>query len=892
MKITMFSSSVLSLAVIASTAGKAWAATLRSGQTKVPMKHKAVSREISMISFTDGATGTVQVVYNRTEALKAMREGPATLKEYCSSGGDPAVDEGEKVMADWKGYGTLYPGEVKDTHKNGTYDIIYDDGWTEKIIPEKRIDEVDANGNPIPITPKPSATRQEDGACQLNDDLQEIKKDIVKVQKQIATWTIAQRAKAAGGKSASATAARNRADNAGNAPGGLAPAPSAAQNPDADASSELAKLKETLAKKDAEIAGLEDQVAANDKALEGLKGAAPSAAPSGEPKTVDELIADYKSQIAARDERIKELKSKLADQEQELASLGAYAPTLEEILAAVEELNRNIAAAKKKRDELEKNGKLDPELQVCIDGITESMEKMNSKVALLKELEAKARAKKEKADKKKADAEAAAQEAAALEKEGDADGAKLAKEKFEAAEKELEEDDEQTQAADMEVISAAAAVEDDLHQVDAGANKLDTGVHPHGDKWWRYRYEHSYIEALIMICVALLMAFYHQVCRIVREQVKAASLKASDELVEVEENVHYDVYTKWLEKCGIEIAVCVFTMLTVWIASKTNLWEGIPDIMPSTDIFHLPTTGFEYKILSIDVCVIVLFAIILYLALIFSVVHACAGLIKAVNDFAFGRGFGAVQESFNRAFTLRHTLATDIANWKSFFLDNVKLEMQQPDRAKLYEDYKTAYGDDFDSFPFSSYLGLNIRLGTSALVRFGSGFWLMIVVTFAGLCVCHRRYHMGYVRIMGCYLTLCFCIMLFMMFYINKNVNTIKDGKAIQEPAGGLHTSVNTEELVCLVLHYSLFIACYGAARVICQRWMWELHFYPVLFVTLMTIVIFLCFTFLVAPIIPSFCCVMSMPPYLDPENIKQMTQVTKLEIVTKSGTIPLSARS
>eukprot|EP00971_Amphidinium_carterae_P216255 4292727-Amphidinium_carterae.1 len=40
--------------------------------------------------------------------------------------------------------------------------------------------------------------------------------------------------------------------------------------------------------------------------------------------------------------------------------------------------------------------------------------------------------------------------------------------------------------------------------MDSGAEKLNTGVHPHGAKWWRFRYEHSFIEVLQwMLCRCL-----------------------------------------------------------------------------------------------------------------------------------------------------------------------------------------------------------------------------------------------------------------------------------------------------------------------------------------------------------------------------------------------------
>merc|ERR1719389_180362 len=70
-------------------------------------------------------------------------EGPATLAEYCA-GPTPAersnkISEGTKVKANWEGYGTMYPGRVEDKNSDGTVDIHYDDGFTEKNVKASKV---------------------------------------------------------------------------------------------------------------------------------------------------------------------------------------------------------------------------------------------------------------------------------------------------------------------------------------------------------------------------------------------------------------------------------------------------------------------------------------------------------------------------------------------------------------------------------------------------------------------------------------------------------------------------------------------------------------------------------------------------------------------------------
>merc|ERR1719223_232503 len=85
--------------------------------------------------------------------------GSSGLKGYCA-GDDGTFQEDMRVEADWKNYGTFYPGKVKDVNKDGTYDIKYDDGFTEKRV--------------------------------------KIKKNVKKANEDVSAWLASQRAKRAG----------------------------------------------------------------------------------------------------------------------------------------------------------------------------------------------------------------------------------------------------------------------------------------------------------------------------------------------------------------------------------------------------------------------------------------------------------------------------------------------------------------------------------------------------------------------------------------------------------------------------------------------------------------------------------------------------------------------
>merc|ERR1712176_670156 len=109
-----------------------------------------------------------------------------TLSDYCKR--DPKVEEGEHVTADWKHYGTFYPGVITKIHKDGTYDVKYEDGWTEKDIVK----------NDIHILEDKEQTPRDDAACELANKVQTVKKDIKKVHGNLANWNTGLRAKDGG----------------------------------------------------------------------------------------------------------------------------------------------------------------------------------------------------------------------------------------------------------------------------------------------------------------------------------------------------------------------------------------------------------------------------------------------------------------------------------------------------------------------------------------------------------------------------------------------------------------------------------------------------------------------------------------------------------------------
>jgi hypothetical protein len=405
-------------------------------------------------------------------AVSAGNDGPATLAEYCAGGQtrqerQTAIDEGTRVKANWEGYGTMYPGKITDKNGDGSVDIKYDDGFTENRVD---VDDVKVRKNQGSLLQQTAP--RDDPACKLQDFLEKLKKQLEAINGMVHQWLAAQRAKVAGDKaSPPPPASMKPVVRAANA----APAPAVAA--DAAHSDELEKLKAELADRDKFLAELEKMVADNEKELQRHS---PQPAPPPGIASVDDLISEYKQKIAQRDARIAELQKVIQQQQNELAQLSGNQLSLSEIDAAVRDLEKDVADAERKRDELEAAGQLDPELRHIIDSIIEALKKLRAKVDNLMLLEAKAERERAVADKAAAEAAARAREEAKAEGRDPEEAAK------EAVEDAKRKTSETLKSADLEAMKAAQEMGKDLEEAGEGATKLDTGLHPHGEKWWRY----------------------------------------------------------------------------------------------------------------------------------------------------------------------------------------------------------------------------------------------------------------------------------------------------------------------------------------------------------------------------------------------------------------------
>lgn len=910
----------------------------------------------------------------RADGQLQLAVSKPSLKEYCS-GKSSEVSDGKEVLADWRNYGHFYPGRVTEVNKDGTYDILYNDGWVEKNVRPSNIKDPKAPKGAKGFNPK------DDPACELSDLSEELDKEAGKTRRLVARYVAEKKAEKMVSETEAdeaAAEAREKAKEAARAAArevsedarakairwgmeyklrkekegekveyDLAKVAEEDEKEDEEAAKEveneeLEGIKSDLEDTELEIHELELQIEENDKKLrdmsmevkarEGWSEEAHKDDPS-EP-TLDDLIQAYRRRLEKRRKRREELRDVVRDQAKEMERLsrkkGEEPVTVHEIDASVREIEEVLKKAEEKRAKLEKEGRLDDELNHAIDEVADDVSKMHATVDKIKAAEARAKAAeaaakaaeavaaeakaaeekmREEREKRRA-ARAAAREArraaraarratrqAAREEEAAeakakreaeekaAEAAERAQEEAERAEeaaeaeeaarlaraaKEREEAARKAEEAHKELVDAGKGAEEEMQSMQDKTDHLNRGVTPYGAKWWRYRYEYSYIEAGIMIWIVFLMLIWEWIYQKFKRYIQSFVVGGIRKLELAEQATLGTLQQHWLENFADMLVVCVLTFLTVWVLAKLHLIEHSPiALTPADSGMHMPSDEYVYRRMAIDLCAILFFAVLLYFCLTYAVVRTTAAALQMWQE-EHDRDICNLREKSMMTnlstFAMENSLVSlDYAVLKTFFTRHAP-QAENIDPALQMEMAKPSY-------PFWLYLRLSVKGTVGMMYDFGVFVWLLIVVTFFAHLMLHLWAHVGYVRIMMFYASLTTVLLLTMTFMIydfnRKLENSIDADQAVEPgtpcPAKGTQSFlVSHEWLFFSILNYFMFMLCYGFSRMVCQTWMWELHFWNAVYITFVTLCLAIFFVLIVAPLVPLFAALSMLPPHIN----------------------------
>jgi hypothetical protein len=301
-------------------------------------------------------------------------------------------------------------------------------------------------------------------------------------------------------------------------------------------------------------------------------------------------------------------------------------------------------------------------------------------------------------------------------------------------------------------------------------------------------------------------------------------------------------------------------------------------IIKAHDDLRVPMTGAEYRHIALDILTIFFIAIVFYFGLMFPVAKHARKVTRRMEKLEVLR-HEPVEDTPSEVTTRNSTKLTSVTGYNSGLkLFVAYMEKEAAAGHKQASEISNMPLFTWDIFPLNEYLTLNVRVVVPFMFRFGWVMWVPVICLFMTLLLLHRFAHMGYVRIICFFAAVVLFMILGMVWFCHRieahigGFQTVKDLPS----EDSIHNRYPTEVIFLGILQFCLFFTCYGVARMICQTWMWELHFWPVLCLTIAAAVSAALFVWLVAPTIPAFVIALALPPYIDASNWEQVKHIAK----------------
>lgn len=492
----------------------------------------------------------------------------------------------------------------------------------------------------------------------------------------------------------------------------------------------------------------------------------------------------------------------------------------------------------------------------------------------------------------------------------DPTGGKLSKEQQEEIKKQVED------------------MEDDVDGIDEGMHRLNTEVHPHGHKWWRYRWEYSFVEqvalmGVVLICMVSNLAF-------TRAQRFALSFKPQKSVgYESAYNLYADMFNRstW-EVTVLGVNQFVIWSLThvgfygfiVWAALQTGFVEQMaPDPDAATDTFllqanvtnqvdlaandgwkvHFPANGDDLVYTMRMVNMHIFLAMIFFFIVNFHIIRAT---IKTIEEFMeledaeryrLYRGGVFVNESEGSASSRQYDESKDwkpqqnitivhsrheYNNLRKFFITQVMHDDRITDWLKQrLEVDDEEFEQLMKKLPLYRYFALSLKCSILELIEITERVWVTIFFCFLVFACLAFFFHIAFVSLAPffiCAVIACVAGQWYAVRYLS--AHDTAEGADTKVLGHSIHQRTHTEHWLGIFMQMCFFFICFSFARVLASKFLWESNLFLSLIMLCAMIVLWLLHIYYGSSIIPMFMVVMAMPPYIDPLNLANLCVVLK----------------
>jgi len=418
--------------------------------------------------------------------------------------------------------------------------------------------------------------------------------------------------------------------------------------------------------------------------------------------------------------------------------------------------------------------------------------------------------------------------------------------------------------------AAREALEEDLEDIGNDLLKMheDTsgfgrGVLPLGKKWWRFRWEYSFVEALIICLLCLLAAFWTKVLDFCRE---ALGRKIMETPLYVEEYFPHIALATWLRYMMGVLVVLSLVNMSLWFLIRLGLfelWVALQFFLVSG--VNLPTEPAMYVDISFDVAMQLAFAMILFF---FLTLQICYQAVR--ND----RDCKNLEEKHTN--DLRRQPVSEVmigklasspaeyAALKQWWFEGVvqRCDTLTPRGARgeaqkvrdVLEVRGVSSGHNQDAFPMWYFISQRVRKGVESTFTINAAMWLCFFLTFAVFAFLHKVLHVAYIRISIVLALISLAVFVYMIHVVGK-MRSVHDNSLVVRAS---------PMAVVACFQYPIFFLCFVATRLVLSTWVWAFYFWLGLAVLAIVAVFFAIFPVFIAPLVVTYLIHTSFPPHTD----------------------------
>lgn len=625
----------------------------------------------------------------------------------------------------------------------------------------------------------------------------------------------------AGAAAAAGATGAGAAGGAAAAPGGAGAAPAVTTIPPAV----KGNLEDMITKLRGQILGRSQELMKRGKALGGfdwqmekyqdLIDADGARIGRPMPTTMEGMLEEIKRLEAVNVARAKALEEQLQKEKNVVAGdtsdMKPSKRDAEKVAANMEtqadEMEQTLEKVKKKRDELEANGELDPELKKELDATIENSE---SAVTNMKK---------------------------------SSEGIRLGQtpEEF---------------VASLEMMSG------ELRLTGMNLGGFGSQVIPKGLKWWRYRWEYSFTEALIICLLCLIAAFWqkmHDSCRGI------LSRQVHDAPNFTEEYLPHVTLVIWVRVFRAELVVLLFVIMTLWLLARIGFFELWMQFQYHiVRGINLPEESVMYVDLSFNVAMQLVAAVILFFILMLQICYKAMENERDCKQLEEGTRSELVRDPVSPMMIGKFaTSDREFAALKKGWLDGVARRSSSELTPRAARGEAQEVCDALDErgvlrngnrnvFPLASFINQRVRIGVEQSMTINAMTWLCCWLTFFCFALLHAYAQVAYIRISMVLAAISISVFVYMIFVV-KNLRDVHDD--------GWMVRISPRTVV-FVFQLPLFFLCFVTTRLVVSIWMWMYFFHLALLFTLMLIAFLCIFPVLIAPLVITYLIKTSFPPH------------------------------